>query len=197
MKLRLKTLEDGLKHVSSFSVNSPKPAKASNILGFLTSNGGLGKRSTSQPRVSIICETIPLQQPNTGNANSNAVGKLKQADSFKRNYCSAENKLRNSLLASRRKGIDSKGKENTEVKANADANINKYKNEDTTISIEPKDKACGNDELHYKGSTSPVCEDVVSGFLYDRLQREVINLRKTLEAKDSSLDAKDKEIQVK
>ncbi|KAJ0080781.1 hypothetical protein Patl1_09664 [Pistacia atlantica] len=56
LKLRLNTLEEGLKNLSSFSVNpnlfcgSPKTEKSSNILGFLTSNGGLRKRSTSQPR---------------------------------------------------------------------------------------------------------------------------------------------------
>lgn len=37
---------------------------------------------------------------------------------------------------------------------------------------------------------------MVSGFLYDRLQKEVINLRKFCEAKDSSLNAKDEEIKM-
>ncbi|KAF2288832.1 hypothetical protein GH714_016306 [Hevea brasiliensis] len=197
LKLRLKTLEEGLKHVSSFSVNFTKPAKTSNILGFLTSNGGLRKRSTSQPRASTISRGIPLQQPNIENENTIAGGELKQADSFKKKYCYAENKLRNSLWSSRSKIIDSNGKENTELKANTYANIDMYKNDDTTISTELKNKAGGNEDLHCKRSTNPECEDVVSGFLYDRLQKEVINLRKICEAKDSSLDAKDKEIQVK
>ncbi|KAM3707570.1 hypothetical protein ACJW31_02G034800 [Castanea mollissima] len=60
LKLRLKIIEEGLKDSSSFSVNpnrfckSPKTEKSSNIFGFLTSNGGLRKRSTSQPRASTV-----------------------------------------------------------------------------------------------------------------------------------------------
>lgn len=196
-KLRLKTLEEGLKHVSSFSVNSPKPAKTSNILGFLTSSGGLRKRSSSQPRGSTINSNTPLRQPNIENENANAARELKQADSFKKKYCSAENKMRNSLWASRSKIIDSSVKENKELKENTDANINKYKNDETAISVELKNKAGGIEDLRGKGTTQPECEDVVSGFLYDRLQKEVINLRKSCEAKGSSLDAKDREIQVK
>ncbi|EEF39487.1 Myosin heavy chain, clone, putative [Ricinus communis] len=145
-KIRLKTLEEGLKQVSSFTVNSnafcgsPKPAKTSNILGFLTSNGGLKKRT---------------------------------------------------------KVTDSSGKENTEVKANTDLNLDKLKNEDLIISAEIKNKATGNDNLlKNKESASPEFEDVVSGFLYDRLQKEVLNLRKSCEARDISLSAKDQEIQM-
>lgn len=40
-------------------------------------------------------------------------------------------------------------------------------------------------------------EDMVSGFLYDKLQKEVINLRKSHEAKDGLLNAKEDEIKVK
>ncbi|KAK9677008.1 hypothetical protein RND81_11G115600 [Saponaria officinalis] len=39
-------------------------------------------------------------------------------------------------------------------------------------------------------------EDVVSGFLYDRLQKEVISLRMTCQVKDDGLSAKDDEIKV-
>ncbi|KAJ9185158.1 hypothetical protein P3X46_004818 [Hevea brasiliensis] len=196
LMLRLKTLEEGLKHVSSFSINSPKPAKTSNILGFLSSNGGLRKRSSSQPRASTISRSTPLQQPNIENENANAARKLKRADSFKKKYCSAENKLRNSLWASRSKVTDSNGKENAELMANTDANIDKYEKDETTISTEMKNKAGGNEDLHCMGTKNPECEDVVSGFLYDRLQKEVINLRKSCEANDSILDAKDQEIQM-
>ncbi|KDP32904.1 hypothetical protein JCGZ_13685 [Jatropha curcas] len=193
-KLRLKTLEEGLKHVSSFSVNSdaipgsPKPAKSSNILGFLTSTGGLRKRSSSQPRASSISRTTPLQQPNIENDKANAATELKIADSFKKKYRSGENKLRNSLWASRSKIINGSGKENAELKANTDANIEKHKNDHM---IEMKNKGSGNEELHNSES-----EDVISGFLYDRLQKEVLNLRKSCETKDSDLNAKDQEIQL-
>ncbi|XP_048236249.1 microtubule-associated protein 70-5 isoform X2 [Ricinus communis] len=202
-KIRLKTLEEGLKQVSSFTVNSnafcgsPKPAKTSNILGFLTSNGGLKKRSTSQPRGSTISPATPLQQPNIENGKANVIAELKTADCFKKKYSSGENNLRNSLWASRTKVTDSSGKENTEVKANTDLNLDKLKNEDLIISAEIKNKATGNDNLlKNKESASPEFEDVVSGFLYDRLQKEVLNLRKSCEARDISLSAKDQEIQM-
>lgn len=213
LKLRLKTLEEGLKHVPSFSVNSnasfgsPKPEKSNNILGFLTSSGGLRKRSTSQPRASTISRSSPLQQPNIETEKANAAGELKRADSFKRKCSSREGMLRKGIWASRSKVIDSSGKENTELKANTDANIDKHKNDDRIISTEMKKKAGGNEDLQNKGSTDEDLqnkgstkddgEDVVSGFLYDRLQKEVINLRKSCEAKDSSLNTKDQEIQVK
>lgn len=39
-------------------------------------------------------------------------------------------------------------------------------------------------------------EDTVSGFLYDKIQKEVINLRKLCEVKDGNLNTKDEEIKV-
>lgn len=48
LKLRLKTIEDGLK-----GQNTTKTEKTGKILGFLTSGGGSKKRSTSQPRGSV------------------------------------------------------------------------------------------------------------------------------------------------
>ncbi|CAN1135784.1 Microtubule-associated protein 70-5 [Linum perenne] len=37
---------------------------------------------------------------------------------------------------------------------------------------------------------------MISGFLYDKLQKEVITLRKTCEVKDNCLNAKDQQIQM-
>ncbi|XP_038983514.1 microtubule-associated protein 70-4-like [Phoenix dactylifera] len=45
-----------------------------------------------------------------------------------------------------------------------------------------------------KRGSEDAYEDMVSGFLYDRLQKEVINLRKSHEEKDHMLSAKDDEI---
>ncbi|KAL4293083.1 hypothetical protein AHAS_Ahas18G0092600 [Arachis hypogaea] len=39
-------------------------------------------------------------------------------------------------------------------------------------------------------------EEVVSGFLYDKFQKEVVNLRKSCEVEDSNLQAKDEEIKM-
>ncbi|KAJ6408511.1 hypothetical protein OIU84_011767 [Salix udensis] len=202
MKLRLKTLEEGLKHVSSFSVSpnascgSPKPGKTSNILGFLTSNGGIRKRSTSQPRGSTISRSSPLRQPSIETENASAVGIHNRADRFKKKCGSGENLLRKGMWMSRSKVVDSGGKENAEVKTNTDSYIDKHKSNDAAISAETNSKVGGNEDLQSKGGTISSSEDVVSGFLYDRLQKEVINLRKYCETKECSLNAKDQEIQM-
>lgn len=198
MKLRLKTLEEGLKHVSSFSCNpnlfcgSPKPEKSSNFLGFLTSNGGSAKRSTSQPRGSTVSRSSPQRQPHSDNETA---GGLKRATSFRKKYGSGENMLKKSLWASRSKVVDSGEKENTEMKENT--NTDTENNNDKTAAADIKAADGGNEDSHNKISTNPESEDMVSGFLYDRLQKEVLNLRKHCEAKESDMNAKDEEIKVK
>ncbi|KAH1065906.1 hypothetical protein J1N35_030893 [Gossypium stocksii] len=178
-KLRLKILEDGLNHVSSISINpnasygSPKPEKSSNILGFLTSTSGLKKRSTSQPRASTISTSSPLQRPRA---------------------TSGENMVRKNLWASRCKFADSNEKENAEMKVNGDTNIRK--DGDTKDSAEIKSNGGSNEQTGNRGIADSNAEDMVSGILYDRLQKEVINLRKLCEAKDSSLNTKDEEIKM-
>ncbi|KAJ6747767.1 MICROTUBULE-ASSOCIATED PROTEIN 70-5 [Salix koriyanagi] len=202
LKLRLKTLEEGLKHVSSFSVSpnascgSPKPGKTSTLLGFLTSNGGIRKRSTSQPRGSTISRSSPLRHPSIETENANAVGIHNRADRFKKKCGSGENLLRKGMWMSRSKVVDSGGKENAEVKTNTDSYIDKHKSNDAAVSAETNSKVGGNEDLQSKGGTISSSEDVVSGFLYDRLQKEVINLRKYCETKECSLNAKDQEIQM-
>ncbi|KAK6269155.1 hypothetical protein QUC31_013315 [Theobroma cacao] len=199
-KLRLKILEDGLKHVSSFSGNpnascgSPKPEKSSNILGFLTSSGGLRKRSTSQPRGSTISRTSILQRPSVETETANANNGLRQVSNLKKKGASGENMLRKNLWTSRCKVADSSEKENAAMKVNTDINISK--DGDTTGSAGIKNKECCNEETENRGNADCNVEDTVSGFLYDRLQKEVINLRKCCEAKDSSLNSKDEEIKM-
>ncbi|KAI4365023.1 hypothetical protein MLD38_021045 [Melastoma candidum] len=73
---------------------------------------------------------------------------------------------------SRSKVVDLPGKENAEAMANLDAGANKS-----------NDNAMDG-------------KDMVSGFLYDRLQKEVINLRKSSDVKDTVLTEKDQEIQM-
>ncbi|KAM1385022.1 hypothetical protein FF1_037134 [Malus domestica] len=197
MKLRLKTLEEGLKHVSSFSCTpnlfcgSPKPEKSSNFLGFLTSNSGSAKRSTSQPRGSTVSRSSPQQQPHSDN---DTAGGLKRANSFRKKYGSGENMLKKSLWASRSKVVDSGEKENTEMKENT--NTDAENNNDKTAAADIKAAVGGNEDSHNKISTNPESEDMVSGFLYDRLQKEVLNLRKHCEAKENDMNAKDEEIKM-
>ncbi|KAJ0232969.1 Microtubule-associated protein 70-5 [Hirschfeldia incana] len=67
LKLRLKTIEDGLKGPNTFciSTTTTKSEKSGKILGFLTSGvgGGSKKRSTSQPRGSVTGRIHAVNQP--------------------------------------------------------------------------------------------------------------------------------------
>ncbi|XP_061344366.1 microtubule-associated protein 70-5 [Gastrolobium bilobum] len=156
LKLRLKTLEEGLKLFSSHPINSnafsgsPK-AERSNILSFLTTTSGLRNRSTSQPRASTV----------------------------------------GSIWASRNKVADSGEKEN-EKQGNPGMSLNKCNDEreaaEIKTSVDVDSKSSSSNDL---GSN-----DMISGFLYDKLQKEVINLRKFCEIKDSSLHTKDEEIKM-
>ncbi|KAJ0981931.1 hypothetical protein J5N97_010186 [Dioscorea zingiberensis] len=86
-------------------------------------------------------------------------------------YVKGINLVAKNLWATRSKFSDDNGKENTEGNVNSNAN-----------EISPEEE---------HGS-----EDMVSGFLYDRLQKEVINLRKSHEQKDGLLNAKEDEIKM-
>ncbi|GFZ03322.1 microtubule-associated proteins 70-5 [Actinidia rufa] len=199
LKLRLKTLEEGFKTVSIFSTKpsafcgSPKPEKSNYIFGFLSTNTGLKKRSTSQPRASTIRKISPLRLPNSENETSNAPGELKEVNSLKSKSGSGENLPRKSLWASRSKVVDSGEKENKEMNGNTIKTFDKLKDNETAIPGDIKTKSEGTEESQNKGGNS---DDKVSGFLYDRLQKEVIALRRFCEVKDSNLHAKDEEIKV-
>lgn len=100
--------------------------------------------------------------------------------------------LKRSLWATKSKVVDSGEKENKEIKENTKNNDNN----NTTASAEAKTKGSGNEESPNQGTTNSDSEDMVSGFLYDRLQKEVISLRKIFEVKENHLNAKDQEIKV-
>ncbi|KAL7130456.1 hypothetical protein ABFS83_13G135400 [Erythranthe nasuta] len=181
LKLRLKTLEEGLKHVpTSFYVNtngSPKNETSSNFFGILSSNTRMAKRSTSQPRASM--------QMTDGKQSS----EMKPIDCLKKKNSSGESLLKKSLWASRNKVVDSSGKENAET------------NKNDTVKIEAR----GVDEVRETGYIKEMKgleigdsenEDMVSGFLYDRLQKEVIHLRKSCDLKESTLTSKHDEIKM-
>ncbi|RYR31339.1 hypothetical protein Ahy_B01g056143 isoform A [Arachis hypogaea] len=199
LKLRLKTLEEGLKQFSNNATNSnafsqsPKEEK-SNILGFLTTSSGLRKRSTSQPRGSAVGSSL-FQQPNNKNMIiDNAAAMLKQGSPARKRYSAAENVLKKGIWASRSKVVDGGEKEN-EIHVDPDMKLNKFSDENKAAEI--RNAAVDVDEdSKSKIANDFGSEDVVSGFLYDRLQKEVINLRKSCEVKDSNLQAKDEEIKM-
>lgn len=164
--MRLKTLEEGLKHSPTLAFNtygSPKNDKSLNFFGILSSNSRNKKRCISQPRASTISKT-----------------------SMEKKNPPGENLSRKSLWASRNKVIDNSEKENAETN----------KNGDITEMGNIKGTTRCNKEMKSLEVADMDSEDMVSGVLYDRLQREVINLRKSSELKDVTLHSKDEEIQV-
>ncbi|XP_058070605.1 microtubule-associated protein 70-5 isoform X2 [Magnolia sinica] len=209
-RLRLKTLEEGLKHVSSFSANPNASStsqqtekKSEHVLGFLPNNAGPRQRSTSQPRQRstsqpraslAVNKSSVLQQPNVRPETADASRNLKRVNSLKMKYAASENMLKKHLWAPRNKFADD-GKENTERKVNSDANVHGFIHE-AVVSEQIKTKFASDTDSENKRVTDSGSEDLVSGFLYDRLQREVINLRKTCEEKDGSLSTKDQEIKM-
>ncbi|KAK6932852.1 Microtubule-associated protein 70 [Dillenia turbinata] len=194
LTLRLKTLEDGLKSLPC-SPNalcaSPKSEKSNHILGFLSSNGGLTKRSRSQPRASTTQRSSSPQQPKTETETINDTGEVKHVSGLKKKNISGENMLKKSLWAKTKIAYDFE-KENTGLKNNMDS----LNCDDNALTGENKTKISRNEEPQSKGGENPDSKDVVSGYLYDRLQKEVINLRKSCEVKDRTLMSKDEEIKM-
>ncbi|KAI3990420.1 hypothetical protein MKX01_021355 [Papaver californicum] len=200
LRMRLKTLEEGLKHVSSNSspsnpsCGSGEAEKSNHVLGFLN-NAGVRKRSTSQPRGSLnVNKSSQGQQAIVGAEAEQFIGKLKRADSLKMKNGSLVAMRRKSLWASRSKVVDSAEKENAEVKPNSDPTVDTYIDVDASVPGEREIKGCNEVETQNNKSIDAGGEDVVSGFLYDMLQKEVVNLRKRCEHKDGTLNAKDEEI---
>ncbi|XP_073028944.1 microtubule-associated protein 70-5 [Primulina eburnea] len=194
LKLRLKTLEEGLRHdtgVSNKINGSPKNVKTCNLFGILSSNNRMKKRSTSLPRASVIAkgseQTKDQEQASTVTEETNPVNGLKKK------YPSGE-----SLLASRNKVKDDNSeKENTE--ANSKVTFDQITGNVCEGIGEMGNNKCINDgckkikEVEVDDTDG---EDMVSGFLYDRLQREVLNLRKSCELKDRTLNTKEEEIKM-
>ncbi|CAH8276318.1 unnamed protein product [Arabidopsis lyrata] len=140
LKLRLKTIEDGLKGPNTCKVSpTTKTEKSGKILGFLTSGGGSKKRSTSG---SITGRIHALSQP---------IHIVSESDEKENSKISAND-------------ITDQHEEDGKRKAEEDGNVDS--------------------------------EDMVSGFLYDRLQKEVIALRKICESKEGTINAKNEEIKM-
>ncbi|MCD7451710.1 hypothetical protein HAX54_013093 [Datura stramonium] len=187
LKLRLKTLEEGLKQAPSVSVisnGSPKPQKTNHLFGILSSNVGLRKRSTSQPRASTI------------NKISEQQSLEKRRDDASKQFNkegSGDSLVKKSLWTSRNKVVDNAEKENAEIEENSEGHM--YSKEMTNTQ-KIKNGAGDHEENKNKGRNESNDNDMVSGFLYDRLQKEVLCLRKFCETKESVLNAKDEEIKM-
>lgn len=197
LKLRLKTLEDGLKNAPSIPINpnthggSSKSDKTNNFFGILSSNAGLKKRSKSQPRASIVRspDMSSLEKMNTDFAER------VKSSSIKKIYAS-ENPLIKSLWANRKKVMDNSEKENKDGKENSAMDAVMCDNTEIPQSGNIKSKYGDNQEAKNTARANTENTDTVSGFLYDRLQKEVLSLRKSCEAKDSDLTAQDEDIKM-
>lgn len=189
LKLRLKILEEGLQGGGGCQ----KHEKTNSLFGILSSNGGLKRRSASQPRASRMGSSEKDKTVST-----NGLGEMKTSNSMKKIYAS-ESFLRKSLWAPRNKVVGSFEKENTNSVNNSFSNgitePRKVRNKvDDDESDEARNMALA--KAGNNGNGNGNGDDMVSGFLYDRLQKEVISLRKTCEAKETDLNAKDEDIKV-
>jgi len=179
-------MEEGLKH------SSRTKAEKSNITSSRTASGGPKKRTTSQPRASVIGSPL-FQQTNIKNNTNTVGGNLKSESPIKMKYTSAENMLKKRIWSSRNK-VDDSGEKENEIQVDKNMNLNQFNAESEAEEI--KTIVDVNEDFQSKKPNDSCSDDLVSGFLYDRLQREFIKLRKSCETKDSSLQAKDEEIKV-
>ncbi|ERN17745.1 microtubule-associated protein 70-5 isoform X2 [Amborella trichopoda] len=199
-KLRLKTLEEGLKQVTTSSPNTEgshlkQTVKPEPVLGYLSSNMGPRKRSQSQPRASFNAEQSTVQQrPNVTSENSNSNRTLEHVNSLKYKYISGKNLVKKNLWAPRNKLVDDVGKENSERKE--DVGLEEFASVGPEVSKDFSAEAHSMQSTPEKDDLNVDCEDIVSGFLYDKLQKEVLNLRKSSQEKDGLLTAKDEEIKM-
>ncbi|CAI9769679.1 unnamed protein product [Fraxinus pennsylvanica] len=132
--------------------------------------------------------------PRDEKQTSTAKKEMKLVDGMKRRDLSGESLLKKSLWASRNKFIDSE-KENAEMNKNTTMNLEKF-NSTEIGDLGNANSIVGSKETKNVDSANSNSSDVVSRFLYDRLQKEVINLRKYCEFKECSLNAKDEEIKI-
>ncbi|KAJ8460631.1 hypothetical protein OPV22_033557 [Ensete ventricosum] len=175
LSLRLKTIEECLKP-------SSLPERHSEVSGGKKS--GVKKRSASRPRASHATKNASvLQQPHSISGNGDKI-------------FDGKNPVQKNLSAPRGRSFSDSEKENAEtnVKPNGHVDDDVVAGK-TELTHEVNAKECG----HIKSEVKRLgvdCEDMVSGFLYDRLQKEVLNLKGSQKDKESLLSAKDDEIKM-
>ncbi|RWW32927.1 hypothetical protein GW17_00002371 [Ensete ventricosum] len=175
LSLRLKTIEECLKP-------SSLPERHSEVSGGKKS--GVKKRSASRPRASHATKNASvLQQPHSISGNGDKI-------------FDGKNPVQKNLSAPRGRSFSDSEKENAEtnVKPNGHVDDDVVAGK-TEFTHEVNAKECG----HIKSEVKRLgvdCEDMVSGFLYDRLQKEVLNLKGSQKDKESLLSAKDDEIKM-
>ncbi|KAH7673335.1 Microtubule-associated protein 70 [Dioscorea alata] len=189
-QLRIEKMEEGLKHVPSLPT---KQAEGSNrVIRIISRSMGPNRRSVSQPRGSLIGNRIfTQQQANSAFEGTDSTMNMKQANITVMNHVTGKNMVRKTLSVPRSKFSDDYGKENTRVKANSACSDEEIIFKEVEVSGEVEANKCSDVNSQNTGTT-----ETVSGFLYDRLQKEVICLRKSQELKEGELHTKDDEIKM-
>ncbi|CAM8983674.1 unnamed protein product [Rhodiola kirilowii] len=131
-------------------------------------------------RASSIRRWAALQQPN---GNIAAVGELMATNSFRTDA------LIKNFRASTGKAADTFKKES--IEENSAILSSKFTVDDGFEAKQNENRAT--DDL---GNNKTDGDDIVSGFLYDSLQKEVISLRKLCDARECLLNSKDEEIKM-
>ena len=171
LQLRLSTLEEGLKQASGLSsMQAISSEQGSN-------NPELRKKSTVQARTSLPHNKASILQQN--------------------NLKTVEILARKNLSTPPDQNSDYNGKGNASSQVESSELVDDVTPREMKASEVINAKRCADADSQVKSGQEEGCNDTVSGFLYDRLQKEVIKLRKLLKQKDGLLKAKDDETKVR
>ncbi|XP_074590257.1 microtubule-associated protein 70-5-like [Curcuma longa] len=175
LSLRLKTLEQGIKH-------SSLPEKTREICE--RKKSGLPSPKDLKKSPCAPNNATALQKPNLNSGDADDARGMENLSS---------NVVKKNLLALRSRSYNDTGKENAETNVRPNGHADDVITGRTEVNHEVNEKKHG-DIKSQNESLENGYEDMVSGFLYDKLQKEVINLRESHKDKDSVLIMKDHEI---
>ncbi|XP_042377060.1 microtubule-associated protein 70-5-like isoform X2 [Zingiber officinale] len=175
LSLRLKTLEQCMKH-------SSLPEKTRDLCERkkceLASPKDLKKVSHAPNNDTV------LQKPNL---NSGDVDNARGMVSLNSNV------VKKNSLALRSRSFNDTGKENAETNVRSNRYADDVMMGRNQVNHEVNEKKCGDSKSQNENQENGY-EDMVSGFLYDKLQKKVINLKESHKDKDNVLIMKDEEI---
>ncbi|XP_020572929.1 microtubule-associated protein 70-5-like [Phalaenopsis equestris] len=194
LKLRLRTLEDGFKQSSTSSTLKTTNC-AENIISS-SPNNVKPKRFMSQPRGSLTATSkfSAKQQSNPATRTADSYKTMQRSNSLKGKFISSENLIKKNLRVSKSKFYDESGKENIAKKNNVEEHVGDSSPKKNDASEAKSSENHANELSQNTENQQELCSDTVSGFLYDKLQKEVISLRKLQEEKDELLNAKEYDI---
>ncbi|KAG0465859.1 hypothetical protein HPP92_020023 [Vanilla planifolia] len=187
LKLRLKTLEEVLSTSSANQVTNsgnnyrfPSPCDVQTI---------------SQLRASLAAAKSAIQErPNSTSGRADAAKNLHRSSCPGTNFSLRENVIRKNFWVSNSNRFYQVEKENAaDVPLDGQANVAMPQEHDAPGQIT---NGYEGSESISSGSHQDGCDDLVSGFLYDKLQQEVISLRRLKRKKNEVLSSKEDEIKL-